>query len=609
MLGPLHPRIWWRAAVLDGLLPITVLAAVSAWLAGPLFGALDRLVVGGGTGVTPSDVNGTLWFYWWTQNALNRGVDLLTPDVICAPTGQALGSNFPQHVDAMMAAPLFDALPFPSSYNLWVFSVPVISGLAAHVAARWLGLNRALALMVAVLFGFNAFSIHELANGKPASALVFTLPLFMAAWLRCLTTPGRRVWPWLVVAGFSAALAIQHYVLYAMFAAAFGAVVLIAHLVRPSPGCSRRRPLMAGLVVLLIGITLSAPYLKRLLGERRPMVAAAPLSLTDPAVLREQGESMDIGYPIRVDSDETLPRRGAFPTILTLMALLLIPLGGKRHRAWLLGAVGFYLVTLGPMAAWSVRPEVEWMRIAGRGVPLPTWGLNKIFPFSIQFFHPGRAFPVVVLCAAMSVGFGLQAVIEQWKRAKRWLPLLVGAAVAWVGMVQVYNQGGLVLLYAPWTPHAFITQLAEAEDKQAIIEFPVGLGHATAPAQLVHGWRRSESHHDYVSALQADRPPDDCLQLPFLQALWDISRGAPLHTQPNADRPIASAQDPAAIRSAHDAGFRYVVGWRAGFDVLRQAGIDVDREQAIGQVTKVLGNPIVSDETLSVWRIPANGVP
>jgi hypothetical protein len=143
-----------------------------------------------------------------------------------------------------------------------------------------------------------------------------------------------------------------------------------------------------------------------------------------------------------------------------------------------------------------------------------------------------------------------------------------------------------------------------------LFRHPVGLGHATAPAQLVHGWKRSESHHDMVSGLRDNQMPEDCLQLPFLSALWDYSRGSKvLTTQESPERPIAASVTPAAIAQAHESGFRYVVAWRAGFDMLRQAGIDVDREVAIGQVSKVLGPPFLNDKTLTVWEIPASGSP
>lgn len=581
---------WFAPAVLDWLVPIAVLMAISIAVMGDGWTQMHRVIIGGGNPTTPSDVNGTLWFYWWVANAMERGVDLMQPDVICAPTGQSLGSNFPQHIDAMMAAPFLNNLPFPAAFNAWVTLIPVLGGIAAFWGARWLGVGRMLALMVAVLFGFNSLSLHELANGKPPSALVFTIPLFVCAWIKCLTAHGKRTFFWIGVAGLATALAIQHYVLYALVAAFFAAGSLALFTVNPAPGVGRKRALLAGALVVFIGLSVSAPYLQRLLGERRPMPSAMAPKLSDPSILREQAESINAGYILGVDENEDLPRRAAFPTVLTLASILLLPFGGRRHRRWLAAAVGFYLLSLGPMAAISVRPEVEWLTIAGRGVPLPTWWLNQAFPFSIQFFHPCRVFPMVVFCAAMSVATGLQ----HWGRAKSWAWLAPGLAIAIgvVGFWQVRDQGGMRILTSEWSPHPFLSQLAERPSGGALIEFPVGLGHATAAEQLIHGRKRSESHHDAIAALQSDQRPEDCLQSDIFDSLWPLSQGD-----------LTALPSPAQLQSAQDDGFSHLIVWRAGFDVLQQAGIGIDRERTIRALRRRLGAPVVADDQLVAWEL------
>ncbi len=592
-----------KSLAVDALLSVGVLSAIAAWLAPRA--SLHARLIGGGPPVTPSDINGTLWFYWWSQRALARGQDLMNPDVICAPTGQSLGSNFPQHVDAHLAAPLIGNLPFPLSYNLFVLAVPVLGGLGAYAGMRMLKLGRALSLMVGVLYGFNALSIHELANGKPASALVIATPIVLAAWIRCLRAPGRQFWPWMVIAGFSGALAIQAYVLYALLIAFFAAGVGLFHLYRPAPGIPRVRVLWSIVLVTGLSVALSGPYLKRLLGERRPMPEhAQTLRLDSPAVLRAQAESLHLAYPLMQDPDEEAPTRSAFPGALTLAALVLVPLSGWRQRRWVVAAVGFYLLSLGPLAAWSVRPEVEWLTLFDRAIPLPTALLHKVFPFSIQFFHPCRVLPMVVLCLGAAVAVGLHGMRARLGATRS---AVIAAVITGLGMLQVHAQGGLWLPHTAHADHPFLAQLADEAGDFSIIEFPVGLGHATASAQLLHGKKRSESHHDGISGLLQGLPPEDCLQLPFLQALWDLSRGdAPAPTGP---RPIQPSTSPEAIEQAHQAGFRYLVAWRPGFDVLSQAGLSIDREVALRQIRRLLGPPVYRDETIEAWMIPGVEAP
>ena len=151
---------WLRMVVTEGLLPVGIMMGATITIFGEAWTRMHSLVIGGGNAVTPSDVNGTMWFYWWVTQAQSRGVEQTTPDVICAPTGQSLGSNFPQHVDALMASPLMSSLPTPMAFNLFVCLIPVLGGLSAFAAARWLKVGWGGAMMVALLFGFNSLSMH-----------------------------------------------------------------------------------------------------------------------------------------------------------------------------------------------------------------------------------------------------------------------------------------------------------------------------------------------------------------------------------------------------------------------------------------------------------------
>ena len=97
---------------------------------------------------------------------------------------------------------------------------------------------------------------------------------------------------------------------------------------------------------------------------------------------------------------------------------------------------------------------------------------------------------------------------------------------------------------------------------------------------------------DTVAGLKANQRPEDCMQSSIFDSLWAMSRGD-LEARPN----------PEQLNEATESGFRYLVVWRAGFDVLRQAGIDIDRERSIRSLRTVLGAPIVSDDQIVVWTL------
>ena len=190
----------------------------------------------------------------------------------------------------------------------------------------------------------------------------------------------------------------------------------------------------------------------------------------------------------------------------------------------------------------------------------------------------------------MSVATGLQhwAAGRPWAR---WLPI-VATLIAALGMAQVHTQGGTRILMSDWNPHPFLTELATNPNGGAIIEFPVGLGHATAAEQLVHGRNRSESHHDAIAALKANQRPEDCLQSSIFDALWPLSRGD-----------LTQTPTPDQLSAARAEGFSHLILWRSGFDVLNQAGLDADREQTIRVLRSTLGTPVAADDTLVAWEL------
>jgi hypothetical protein len=197
---------------------------------------------------------------------------------------------------------------------------------------------------------------------------------------------------------------------------------------------------------------------------------------------------------------------------------------------------------------------------------------------------------MVVLCMSWAVASGLQHAARQIGHTWMGTPLAIIVTV--LGFGQVNAQGGMTILSADWKSHSFFEQLANADTPQAILEFPVGLGHATAPHQLIHEWRRSESHHDYIAALKADERPEDCYTSPIFDSLWPLSQG----------RDVAGPS-PSDLTDAFHDGFRYLVVYKAGFDVLRQAGIAIDRARSIRTLRRSFGTPLINDRDIVVFAV------
>jgi len=628
-------------AVLDLAAPLAGYLAAVRRLYAPLLARASEAVNAGYLEGVPSDYQGTAWFYWWFAEARRRGVDVLTPDVVCVPGGQALGQNFPQQLDAWAASFFFDAYPFPLSYNLFQLGVPVLGALAAYLALRSGARSRLLCWSGGLLFGFNAYSTQQLVMGRPTIALLVTVPLFVAAWLRATDRAGAEGWAWAAAAGAAAALAVQHYVVYAGLLALFGAAALVARLLWPEPGVRRRRLLAVVLVTGALAVVGSASYVHELL-QRRPVTSGqevgavqrrpawdpqlwaelgqalhgedAPTSrfhlrLAEPGVRRVHERSLPVGYLAgQVEAVGELPRV-ALPRALLIAVLVLVPFGRRRALGWLGLVAGAYVLTLGPAAASAIEGGIELARPGGRTWLMPTWWVLSEWPVALQFWHPVRAFPLVLMGlvgALVAGGAALGEVLGRRSEASlgrswpgRWLvgPLALGVAL--YGTLQVEAVEGFELVPQTWEPHPYLVDLGERDPGEALVELPVGMGHGLALNQLVHRQPRADGHHDEVGRLtRGEGPPEDCFRLALLEAMWWAPR-----TGPEADAAWAAGTTPEEIQAARQAGFRQVVVYRGAFDYVDPGEAKRWHARATSRLRRVLGPPAVSEGDLRVFSL------
>lgn len=549
------------------VLPLLLYVGLSIYVWGEVALRPARVVFRQFLTCRPEDALGTVWFYHWFQQAIARGVPVLAPDIVCAPRGALLENNFPNHVDAWLAAPLFALFPFPISYNLWWVAIPVLGALGGFFALRaWTRWTPA--LVGGALLGFNAYSLAEIAAGRPTTGLLAVIPLFVGCFSHALHARGKlAAGIWTVVTGAAAALSVYYHVVYALVCVFFAVFLGGGRILWPAAGTSRWRPLWSGLSVLLLATFLSTSYLYqstalqgRLSGPpprylSPPTVAEIPPPW-DPAMLsyladlaevqgmewtgrrtrndthaaerwRRMTElSLPVDMPWRGSEQLTDPSTylplGFFAPLVVLVALL----GGRRSAAWLAVAVGFYVLTLGPYACRSVRPVVEPFTWHGARLRLPAAYLVEAVPPLIGFFKPHRLFPGMLLSLVISFATGLEGLSARFRRWRvRWVAL-PGAAIlglVWVGdLGQRRERADLV---RPFEPPPFLLELARQEDGGGVVELPVGIGHGLGGFQLVHGRVRAGHHHDQLAALQDGRPPPThCYSLGLARRLWDLGR-------------------------------------------------------------------------------------
>lgn len=639
---PAPPARWARVRpavnllVWDVVLPLGVMVFVIYQLFPDLIGHLDTKVATSSQ-LFPTDGAGTVWFWWWVQQATTQGRDVLWPDVVCAPGHQALGGNFPNRIDALFALPFFELFTFPRSFNLSVLAIPVAGAMSGYWCLRTQTTRRSIALVAAILYGFNPYSFSELLSGRPVTALIVELPLFVACWGLALKAE-RRAWGWAILAGIWGALSVHHYVPFAIFLLLLGLAMAVVALFFPAPKVRRIRPFWVGLITVIIGIWLSLPYLHEVMVARAAGPVASlgwqgkaaqglwdramytdlwemiqrlraintlPMSFNKSIYDRVQEQSFPWYYLWKMSAGET--GRRAHLSMAALGSCVGLGLLGRRAGwGWLGGAIFCWILTLGPYVSdWVERDRLVYIKWAGQKVVLPMAWILHAAPWTESFLRPYRAFPLLLLCLCAAGVVGADRVMGALESRLKKPFLYRSAGVFAAALLLSANfhdmQAGqwMQLDITAWTPSPFITQMAADPEDYAIVELPEGLGHASALLQVVHQKRRAEGHHDEVPRLREGRTaPTDCFTLSFLQSLWFL--GAP-GVSPESLPGLQAA----AIAEAQAAGFRYVVLYPSLYKYYAQEGITRNKDEVLQALQARLGAPIFKDDTLIAFKLPS----
>jgi hypothetical protein len=561
-----------RALLRDGLLPLALILAALALVGGELLWRPGASVSMDFYDISPRDWHGTVWFYGWVEQALARGMPILEPDIVCAPQGQALGSNFPNWLDAIIAAPLFRWLAFPASYNLFILLAPAANALAAYFALRAFTRAPWLAGLLSLVYGFNFYTFQEISVGRTSTALFFVVPLFIGAWRRALAQRGRWAWAWGLAAGATGALTVYYHPFFALGCVLLGLLMALGALLLPAEGVGRARPALMGLLVVAVGLFLASPYLYQVgyLQSRVRTLDARQLDLPQssqmpwsPAVWRflshsvssrlseaENPRSQDVvdakelerlryeiqmvSLPVDFPLWGTVPARTTKGRVLG-WAFLLLVLGAGATARWRglgwLGVCGLlWLLCCGPYAASDTGTYTVLITRDGQELPLLLHGLAEPLREFAGFIKPTRLYPHFLLAFTILTAVGGDGLLRwaktrPWFEARRWrraaLMLLLPAVLCAPRLVQLGERVPAYHGMAPWTPDPFLLELAQDPDGGAIIELPLGIGHGSSPLQLVHGRKRADSHADSFHLLQQGAPPPgDCLAQGLPRLLW-----------------------------------------------------------------------------------------
>lgn len=381
-------------------------------------------------------------------------------------------------MDFVWTWPLDLLFGLPAYYNIKCWLILVANGLAGMALARATGARRLACWVGGAVFSFNPWTFHMLVTGRMVEAQTFLAAMAALALLWTWRRP--EPWAW-ALAGGALALVTANYWFYGHFMILFTLVWLVWHLLirrPPTLGPWGRNLVFYLLTFLVVCLPAAHPYLVRLVTNERLPGLVRPDPGDHPSLERLTRQatafSAEADYPLRQ------PRRGihrgftppwwlpnqhtflANATLLALLPALLLRRGGF----WLMGALVFYLLPLGPYLKFGG----ELVRIGGQPVPLPYLPLLLHFPLLEKLFWPNQSMFLFAMCVAILMAGNLDWLLRQ-ARLKGVAALAVGATLVGVMALEMIGRGQLPLTRS----EIVIPPLYQAEGRgRGFIYLPIG---------------------------------------------------------------------------------------------------------------------------------------
>ena len=424
------------------------------------------------------DTHGTLWFFWWVEEALRTGQDPMHSSALFHPWGKDLYAHTGGNIlDGLLAVPLRWLFGPVLGMNLWVAALLMTNALATGLLARALGAPVAGQRLAALLGLLNPVVIYEIGLGRPTQGLLAPSILFMAS---LAGEPGWRKGVW---GGLCLGASGLVYWYYGLLGAMVGAVAAVVLLVTRSGRLATALQLgVAAVVSIVVVAPLAWPMLQELgQGSVPGLLALADADSGGPLgrLLLETVEgdrqsvttwTLDGRIGALVPEDPVRFQSGGRLVMFTHVVGVLLALSARGHGRWLglAWAVGLWLVACGPvfvLGDWAARNSLYLAAMEQLDLLRRWW-------------WPGRAGALVlpVLCA-----LGGLALLRWSPRGRLALggALLVGAVLQHAGEERVPMEA--------WSSQTSPGLACLAATDHAVLEVPWRGGQRPLYHQTVHG--------------------------------------------------------------------------------------------------------------------------
>ncbi len=414
------------------------------------------------------ELEGWMWRFWWMKKMLT---EVWTSNVSWkyALWVSAVAGCYPETGNLfdleVMDWPLELMFGYILHHNVKCLLVLTLNGVCGYYLGRqWLR-SRASAVACGLVMAISPYCLYEIGIGRVRQAILFPMILYVINLCALWRKPSFAHMVW---TGFWGAITSAFYLYYGMASFFFTIIFIGWGMVSSAYGrISWKRVLlglMAGVLALIGTFPFVSSYVERSgRGQHLPEMMwgrdfLTLEELTSPnieTVLKQNDPLLNSLQRFRSDS---LPWQYAFmpryqrclPWVFSLLVLLAWPLSFKRVQVegkeqddtcrpselfpWLLGALFFYLLTLGPYIKSGINGE--YIAYETGGIASPYVLLFKYVPAFARLFSPVRMSGMMLICMGVLAGACTDKLYTLFR-----MPRIL--KVVYVGLVAVIALHGL----------------------------------------------------------------------------------------------------------------------------------------------------------------------
>jgi hypothetical protein len=399
------------------------------------------------------DVATMVWNVAWVRQALQQGKDLLHTDAVLIPFGADLRLHTYGLLQGLMAYPFTGWLGVVGAFNLILIVNLFFNGLALY-ALIYVETHQMLAALVAAVGAMlSSPMIFNFSVGRPSIAAIWIVVGTLLALHSLLDQP--RPWKGFALGGLliAALLSDLQILLYAgLWLAFYGLYRLARDRGRMLEGRRMMALVIAGVVFLLPFMLIFYPALTNADGYPQPTL-----------------DSMRL-FSFRLEdffTPETIPLIYSYELLAAAVAAPFLLRQHTGYRFWLISAVFFLILALGPYL----------QLISGdTHIPLP-FALLSLWPPLRNFRTPYRmAMPAQIGLGAVGglVWLAVFNRLHQWRPARSNLVSGVLAALV-IGIQLLLTINHDPLLIQTYPTYTIYNQIAAEAGSFVVLEVPFGV--------------------------------------------------------------------------------------------------------------------------------------